>query len=333
MKIAVLLGGDSPERDVSLHSGENIIKALQSKGHDVYAFDPAMDTEQLVLKLPLNAQKKEKILKSSIFNGYYQNIQLLKLLNPDVVFNGLHGGKGENGVVQALLDTLGMAYTGSGFESCLLAMDKDVSKLLLMREKMPTPKFIRLRSIDDPISLSGLNFPLIVKPADGGSTIGLSLIDSETEMPKAVSRAFEYGSKVIVEEYIRGKEIAAGVLAGKALPLVHIVPKHDIYDYECKYTSGMSDYIVPADISTSITELIKQMARETYNLLNCKSYARIDFLVTSEGDAYILEANTLPGMTATSLFPKAAQAQGMDFESLIDYIVRDALKHSSHAKK
>lgn len=327
MKIAVLLGGDSPEREVSLHSGENIVRALQATGHDAFGFDPALDTKVLINTAPFTTDQRKQLLTPLRFNGYYQNIQLLKMLMPDVVFNGLHGGKGENGVVQALLDTLNIPYTGSGFESCLLAMDKDITKLLLLRENLPTPKFIRLRSPSEQPDISGLAFPLIVKPADGGSTIGLTLIRSAHELSNAVPKAFRYGSKVIIEEYIQGKEIAAGVLGQEALPLVHIVPKHDIYDYECKYTSGMSDYIVPADLPEATTKRIQKLAFDTYDLLNCRGYARIDFLVTEQGKLYILEANTLPGMTATSLFPKAAQAKGISFNALIDNIVQEAINN------
>lgn len=326
MKIAVLLGGDSPERDVSLHSGENIVHALQNRGHAAYAFDPAQDTVTLIHGLPFSVEERKTLLADDFFSGYYRNMQLLKRLKPDVVFNGLHGGKGENGVVQALLDTLEIPYSGSGFESCLLAMDKDITKLLLLRENLPTPKFIRLRSPGDEIVPDGLSFPLIVKPADGGSTIGLSLIYSADEMKEAVQTAFRFGEKVIIEEYVKGREIAAGVLAGKALPLVHIMPSHNIYDYECKYTAGMSEYIVPADLPEKITRDIQKLAVETYDLLNCSGYARIDFLVDDAGHPYILEANTLPGMTATSLFPKAAGAAGMGFDDLIDFIVNDALQ-------
>jgi len=323
MKIAVLIGGTSPERDVSLDSGKNIGEALRKNGHEVLEFDPGLSTKQLISDLDISRDGLEFLQNKP---GLYSNIFLLKYLNIDLVFNGLHGGDGENGVIQILLDSLGIKFTGSGSEACMLAMDKEISKMLLQQAGLPTAKSIAIRSIREKINLSELNFPLIVKPADGGSSLGHTILENDLNIRKAVEFAFKYGKKVLVEEFISGKEIAAGVLAGEALPLVHIKPAHDVYDYECKYTPGMSSYEVPAKIDQKTTLQIQDYAVEMFRLFGCRDYARIDFLVDEKGRMIILEANTLPGMTETSLFPKAAKEVGYSFEQLIEKIVQEAVK-------
>lgn len=322
MKVAVLLGGSSPERDVSLDSGKNIADALRKNGHSVVEFDPGLATEDLISHFKI--EYSGPIEKES---ALYINLLLLKLLKLDVVFNGLHGGDGENGVVQSILDMLGLKYTGPGRSACMLAMDKEISKMLLIENGLPTAKSLTIRNKSDKIkNLKDFTFPVIVKPADGGSSLGHTVLQNETGLEKAVTFAFEYGDKVIVEEFIKGKEIAAGILDGVALPLVHIMPKHGLYDYECKYTPGMSSYECPAGLDKNTTKKIQDYALKMYNLLGCTSYSRVDFIVRDNNEMFILEANTLPGMTATSLIPKAANVVGYSFEELIEKIVQDAAK-------
>ncbi len=323
MKIAVLLGGTSPERDVSLDSGKNIVDALRKLGHKVFAIDTGLPLQKLVADLEIRPGNMPGFEEK---HGLYAKLFLLSQLNIDLVFNGLHGGDGENGVVQTLLDTLKIKYTGSSAMACMLAMDKEISKMILLQACLPTAKSIAVRNADETINLKELNFPVIVKPADGGSSLGHTVLQNDDKMEEALKFAFEYGKKVLIEEFISGKEIAAGVLDGQALPLVHIKPTHDMYDYECKYTPGMSSYEVPAQLDQKITEKIQDYACKMYGLLGCKGYARIDFLVDEENRLNILEANTLPGMTETSLFPKAAKEAGYSFEKLVEKIVQEAIK-------
>lgn len=323
MKIAVLLGGTSPEREVSLDSGKNIAAALRLNDHDVLEFDPGLTTKELIENLNIQSINSSFLENES---GLFSNIFLLKELNVDLVFNGLHGGYGENGVIQTLLDTLDIKYTGSGSEACMLAMDKEISKMLLSQVGLPTAKSMTIRKENDLIDIAKLNFPIIVKPADGGSSLGHSILENDEGIEQAVKFAFKYGKKVLIEEFISGKEIAAGVLMGKALSLVHIKPTHDMYDYECKYTPGLSSYEVPAKLDARITNQIQEYACKMYRLLGCRHYARVDFLVNTENQLNILEANTLPGMTSTSLFPKAAKEAGYSFEALIEEIVKEAIK-------
>ncbi len=323
MRIALLLGGNSPERDVSLDSGKNIAEALRKIGHEVLEIDPGFSALQLLSNLNLS-QNKFQVLEKDL--GLFSPLFLLTQLDIDLVFNGLHGGEGENGSIQTLLDTLKIKYTGSGSMACMLAMDKEISKMLLLQSGLPTAKSITVRNNNNPIDLKELKFPVIVKPADGGSSLGHTVLDDEEKVKTAVEFAFEYGNKAIIEEFISGKEIAAGVLAGKALPLVHIKPVHEMYDYECKYTEGMSSYEVPAKLDIKTTQQIQDYACEMYEVLGCRGYARIDFLVDENNGLNILEANALPGMTETSLLPKAAKEAGYNFEELIEKIVQEAMK-------
>jgi len=322
MRVAVLVGGNSPERNVSLDSGKNIAEALRKNGHEVLKFDPGLPTKKLISEFNIEFDEPFEEERS-----LYINLMLLKLMNIDVVFNGLHGGEGENGVVQVLLETLDLKFTGPGSTACVLAMDKEISKMLMLQNGLPTANYLAVRHKEDkPGQLNHLKFPVIVKPADGGSSLGQTVLKDDNGLQQAVDVAFQYGRKVLIEEFITGKEIAAGVLDGKPLPLVHIQPKHDLYDYECKYTPGMSSYVCPADLDEETTEIIQDHALRTYRILGCTSYSRIDFLVRENNDMYILEANTLPGMTSTSLIPKAAKAIGYSFEELIEKIVQDAAK-------
>lgn len=323
MKIAVLMGGNSPEREVSLNSGKNIAETLRHNGHDVIDFDPSLEPELLAAKFNIDLPSKYLLHTT----GLYVNLLLLKHLQIDIAFNALHGGVGENGVVQTLLDQLNIKYSGPGAMACMLAMDKEISKMLLMQNNLPTAKSVSVRDKKKATPpLKDINFPIIVKPADGGSSLGHTVLYDANTLDKAITEAFKYGEKVLIEEYIKGKEIAAAVLNGVPLPLVHIKPLHDMYDYECKYTPGMSSYEVPASLKTQTTTRIQDYAVKMYNLLGCSSYSRVDFLLKENDEMVILEANTLPGMTSTSLLPKAAKAAGISFEELLEAIIQEVLK-------
>lgn len=332
MKIAVLLGGDSPERAVSLDSGKNIVKAIETLGYSVFPFDPAMEPAEHILQFP---QLKDKISLPKHSGGkLYMNLLLLSYLKVDVVFNALHGGDGENGVVQTLLEQLNIKSTGPGSVSSMLAMDKVITKSLLHYGQIPVARSVTVHSkIEVPKDIKPLSYPVIVKPADGGSSLGHTVLQNGKGLQKAVMQAFKFGSKVLIEEFVEGKEIAAGVLNGRALPLVHIKPKHGIYDYDCKYTPGMSSYEVPADLPLNVTQQIQEYALQSWHILQCSSYCRVDFLLSKENKPIVLEVNTLPGMTSTSLFPKAAKNMGFSFERLIDELIKEVVKRDENETK
>jgi D-alanine-D-alanine ligase len=251
----------------------------------------------------------------------------------DVVFLALHGGHGEDGTIQALLDLTGVPYTGSGHLASALAMDKDLSKHLFRRADVQTADWVML-SNNDPgsFTIEHLGLPLIVKPSKQGSTVGLTLVKDRGELPAAIAEAFRYDDEVMVEQFIAGREFTVGILGEDALPVGEIIAKHEIYDYECKYTPGMAQEIFPASISEAWRDKLQDQARRAFKSLKLGGYARIDFRMTEDGEPYCLEANTLPGMTQTSLIPQAAQAAGISFPELCDRIVRLALE-SDYAPK
>jgi len=246
----------------------------------------------------------------------------------DFVFNALHGGSGENGAVQSLLEIMGYKYNGSDHEGCAIAMDKIVSKMIFEGIGIRTPEWISfdLKVGYDPVAiqeeiLRKIEPPLVIKPAHEGSTVGLSIVKEVAGIQPAIATAFKYNRALLVERYIPGREITIAILGEMALPLVEIRPKHGIYDYECKYTSGMSEYIVPALVDEKIVKQIQEQALVAFKALRCSGYGRFDLRLTDEGNAFFLEFNTLPGMTATSLVPKAAKAIGMNFNALLEKII------------
>ena len=250
------------------------------------------------------------------------------LLGADLVFNALHGGDGENGNVQAFLDLHHVPYTGSGAKACKIAMDKNITKLIAKSINIPTPNWILLRKnkhtgikLQDNLS-SKFSYPYIVKPCNEGSTFGLSIVNEESELEDAISIAAEFDDEIIIEEFIPGRELTVGIIGNKPLPIVEINPSHDYYDYECKYTEGMSEYIVPAKLLDSMERSLSEDALKLYQTIGCRHYARADFRLNDKGEYYLLEMNTLPGMTSTSLLPKAAKSAGLEFPELIDTIIK-----------
>jgi len=345
LKVLVLMGGISAERDVSLASGEAIVKALKSAGHKVIALDTAKgqnllpDTgkyipEGVKTKPPdiaeLEKKGKELALKA---------IDSFDFSEVDVIFLALHGGQGEDGTIQALLDMTGKPYTGSGVLASALAMNKAMSKKIFERDGILTPDWLLVEDSDLLVHthLSGLSriadriennlgFPCVVKPNDQGSTVGLTIVNEKGKLEKAFDFAKKYSRQFLVEKYISGRELTVGILGDQALPVVEIVPEHGVYDYECKYTSGKSKYIAPAEIPEHKAKEIQAIGLTAYKALGCEGYARVDFRFGEDGRFYCLEVNTLPGMTAHSLVPKAAKAVGIDFPKLVDRIARLALK-------
>ena len=298
MKIGVLLGGSSPERDISLKSGKAIISACQQLGHDVVSIDPKDGISYL----------------------------LEKLESVDLVFNGLHGGDGENGVIQGLLQSMGKRFTGSNNESSAICMDKRVSKALVRRKNILTPNWVSIDSVEKNPTNIGIDYPLVVKPNDQGSTIGLTVAKNNKELEEAVTLAREYTKVVLIEAFVPGREITVTIVGNKAYPIVEIIPANDLYDYECKYTKGMAEYPCPAEISNELTLKIQNIALMIHKLLGCRHYSRVDFILDEELNPWFLEVNTLPGMTETSLIPKSVGAAGMDFKMLIKAIIDESLK-------
>lgn len=296
-KIAVLMGGPGEEKDVSLKSGEAIKKALNHNGYDVTSI--ILDT------------KLEKLVK--------------ELLSVDLVFLGLHGNIGENGTIQGFLDALGIIYTGSGPLSSAICMDKNISKIIAKNNGIMTPKW---NLCNTAIHDAKMNYPVIVKPNGQGSTVGLQIAHNESELKPALEYAFNYDNSVLVEEYIQGRELTVMLIDGKAQPVCEIIPSHEFYDYECKYTAGMSKYICPAEIDDNISNYVKKISENLFDLLKCENYSRADFRMDDQNKFWFLEMNTLPGMTDTSLAPMSALAAGISFNELIDKIVMHAWNNS-----
>ena len=343
MKILVLMGGISAERDVSLVSGEAIVMALKSAGHQVMALDTAKAQKLLPDKgkfLPEGIKEEPPDVADLERTGKQLALEAIHSFDfseVDLVFLALHGGQGEDGTIQALLDLTGKPYTGSGVLSSALAMDKVMSKKIFEREGILTPEWFLIEKselsesylISEKIK-TGFGFPCVVKPNDQGSTVGLTIVERNEDIQKAIEYAKKYSNYILVEKFISGRELTVGILGETALPVVEIIPEHGIYDYECKYTHGKSNYVCPARISPERTKEIQTIGLKAFKALRCEDYARVDFRYGDGDRFYCLEVNTLPGMTATSLVPKAAKALGIDFPELVDRIAKMALQRKKH---
>ena len=328
LRIAVLMGGTSAERDVSLASGIRITEALRARGHDVVAVDTvsgaltAADEARLLAGGVVKAIPPDT--KALVRMNVAMQGTLRALPNADVLFLALHGGQGEDGTLQALLDLTGVPYTGSGHLASALAMDKDLSKHLFRAAGVPTADWLMAPASADQVAAT-LGFPVIVKPSKQGSTVGLSIVKRPEELQPAIDEAFVHDDEVMIEQFIAGRELTVGVLGDETLPVGEIIAKHEIYDYECKYTPGMAVEEFPARLTDDETRTVQSLARKAFDALKLRGYARIDFRMSSDGTFYCLEANTLPGMTQTSLIPQAAAAAGISFPELCDRIVQLAL--------
>jgi D-alanine-D-alanine ligase len=329
MKIAVLMGGTSAEREVSLASGLAVLKALRERGHDVRA----IDTARGFIRQEDEAGLLPEGVHSAPPSDLGSTLSLMELAGvpelreAEVAFLALHGGTGEDGTIQALLETAGVKYTGSGPLGSGIAMDKDVTKRLLRDSQVPTLPWRVARAPDfkyDQDTIEDLiGFPLIVKPSKQGSSVGLFVVNEPDELEPAVREASRFDTEVMIERFAKGRELTVSVIGDQALPPVEIRPKKGIYDYESKYTPGMTEYLCPAPLDEEITAQMQAYALRAFRVLKLRGYGRIDFILAKE-QLFCLEANTLPGMTATSLFPKAAAAAGMDFPELCERIVRAA---------
>ena len=349
MKIVVMCGGLSMERNVSLSSGTLICKALRARGHKAVLVDMFYGLEkydcaaaELFENLPpledwrveeaepdLEAVKASREWKSPsmIGKGVLEICQLA-----DVVFLGLHGTCGEDGRIQAALDLLGVPYTGSGYLGSALAMDKNLTKLLVgpelkKLERVYTPgwKSVEYKEADIPKLVKETGLPVVVKPIDSGSSIGVAIPETKEALEKALRDNLKLG-RVMIEEYIKGREIDVGVLNGKALPSIEIIPKQGFYDYKNKYQAGATLEVCPAEIDPELEARLAEAVLVVHNSLGLKDYSRSDFIVDAEGNIYFIEINTLPGMTPTSLMPQEAAAVGVDYESLCQKLVDMALE-------
>jgi D-alanine-D-alanine ligase len=333
VRITVLLGGTSAERDVSIASGVRIAQALRARGHAVHAVDTvrgplslhdehALLNAQVMKTVPPSLEELARINREALA----QTVRLLPTPDDaDVVFLGLHGGTGEDGTIQALLDLAGVPYTGSGRLASALAMDKDLSKRLFRAAGVQTADWLMAPATADEVE-QALGYPVIVKPSKQGSTVGLSIVRSADALAGAIAEARRYDDEVMIERYIAGRELTVGILGGEALPVGEIIPKHEIYDYECKYTAGMAEEVFPAQVPDHVARAAQAQARLAFRALKLRGCARIDFRMTEQGELYCLEANTLPGMTELSLVPQGAAAAGISFPELCERIAMLALE-------
>jgi D-alanine-D-alanine ligase len=339
--IAVFLGGTSAERDVSLASGFRIIDALRSAGHEVTAVDPATGVltarveEALraagVRREPPSLEELKRLAsgKGSGGAGIVDGLtSLVGVRDADVVFLALHGGNGEDGTIQAVLDLAGIPYTGSGHLGSALAMDKDLSKTLFRAAGVTTADWLMAPVAAEVVGPT-LGWPVVVKPSKQGSTVGLTIVRDGALLQAAIDEALLYDDEVMVERFVPGRELTVGVLGDAALPVGEIFPRHEIYDYECKYTAGMAREEFPADLAPEVAARLQRQALSAFRALKLRGYARVDFRLTADLESFCLEVNTLPGMTELSLIPQGAAAAGMSFVALCERIVALALERSS----
>jgi len=307
--VAVLKGGRSLERQVSLRSGARVEDALERLGHEVVALDVSQDL-----------------------------IERLRDASPDVAFIAMHGRDGEDGTVQELLEILDIPYTGSGVLACVRATDKVLAKHLMIEAGIPTPEFFafsetafrELGAADAlPAIEERLDFPIVVKPSSQGSALGIKFARSAADVPAALVAAFSYDSRVLLERYVDGRDLAVSILDGEPLPVVEAVPTGDgFYDFEARYEIGRTEFVCPATLPDGVTEQAQELALRTYRLLGCSAFGRVDLMLGNGGELTVLEANPIPGLTETSLLPQAAEAAGISFDELVGRIVELALERA-----
>ncbi len=321
------MGGTSDEREVSLSSGAQVAAALRQAGHDVVAVDTvrgllSRDDEARLLESGVRAAPPlDEELRDLDESHTVALTRDPDLRDVDVYFLALHGGTGEDGTLQALLDAAGVTYTGSDRLGCSLAMDKEVTKRLLRDAGVPTPDWLAGEHSADEVE-AALGLPVIVKAAGGGSSLRLHLAHDRAELEAAVEAASRFGDLPVWERYVPGRELTVGVVGDQALPVGEIIPEHEIFDYACKYQPGMAQEIFPADLPDDTARHVQELAVRVHRALRLRDFSRVDFILDDDGTAWCLEANALPGMTANSLLPKAARAMGVSFPELCHRIAR-----------
>lgn len=340
MKVVVLAGGTSTERDVSLMSGTGVYKALLEKGHeavliDVYlgyegegvedVFSINKDWSEGIRSIGTDIPDMEEIRKKRADGGksfFGPNvIDICK--QADIVFMALHGANGEDGRIQATFELMGIPFTGTDYISSAVCMDKALTRKILTNTKVPMAKGFSMKVDDDVVELQ---YPVVAKVSTGGSSVGVYIVNNECELKVALTEAKKFDDTVVIEEYIKGREFTCGVIDGKALPIVEIAPKEGFYDFKNKYQPGKTNDICPAQLSSENTKRIQDAAELAYKELGIKAYARIDFMMDEKENIYCLEANTLPGMTPLSLLPMEAKAIGMDYPTLCEELIKVSLR-------
>ena len=300
-RIGIMMGGLSAEREISLKSGSAVFHALKTLGLDVVPLEVMRETEEEIHSL---------IASHAV----------------DIVFIAMHGGFGEGGALQYILEKINMPYTGSREKASRLAMDKIASRQLFEKAELHVPKYQKVHRKSDRLTLNSLRYPLVVKPSAQGSSIGISFIDTQAHPTEALAEAFKFGDDVLIEEFIRGREVTVSVLDGQALPIVEIIPKKKFFDFQAKYEKGLTDYVVPAPLSPEEARHVQRDAVIAYHALGCRHFSRVDMILADGGTPYVLEVNTIPGMTEMSLFPKAAKAAGMSFDQVCTKLLELALE-------
>lgn len=339
MKIVVLTGGISTERDVSLSSGAMIYEALRQRGHQTVLLDVYLGTDEEVSE-DLFKTSRDLVAGMAKIVETHPDLESVKALRPDgdrmyfgpgvlavcrqadIVFMAIHGD-GESGRVQAAFDLMGIRYTGSDYLSSAIAMDKSLSKELFLQNQIPTPQGFVLKQGEQ--ETETVSFPCVVKVCSGGSSVGVYICEDKQSYEAAKKEAYGYDREILVEQYIRGREFSVGVIAGRALPAIEIAPLTGFYDYKNKYQAGSTVETCPADIPEAAEMKLRRTAEAVFRALRLKAYARMDFMMDAQGKIYCLEANTLPGMTPTSLLPQEAAAEGMDFGSLCEHLIEVSL--------
>lgn len=341
MKIVVLAGGLSPERDVSFSSGSLIANALIENGHDVALVDSYLGVETedfatLFVNKSMDVKFRyrvgdiepdlEQLKKDSGYGDCAIGPHVIDICRyADVVFNALHGGIGEDGQLQAVLNSFDVVYTGSGFEGALLAMDKNISKQLMVVNKIPTPDWIEIDRDYNESVLDAMELPCVVKPCSCGSSVGVTIVSDREQLKDAIKVALGYEDKIIIEKKITGREFSVGILDNEALPPIEIIPENGFYNYMNKYQLGRTEEVCPAAISKELTERLEHMTQRLHKIHNLGGYSRADFIVDEHDDIYCLEVNTLPGMTPASLLPQEARSVGITFSELCEKIVNMAV--------
>lgn len=319
-RIGILMGGASSEREISLRSGKAVFKALQELGYDAVGIDISTGDIQ---KSPEFANSTSRLITCPPA----RLCNLLKDEMIEVVLIALHGGYGENGGIQGLLEVMGISYAGSGILASALAMDKEASKKVFLYHGIPVPQFTVITNFElttHNLELADFEMPWVIKPATEGSSIGISIVKDKPSAIEAIKNAMTFGERVLIEKHIQGQEIHVGILNDKVLGSVEVRPKLEFYSYEAKYTEGLTEYILPPDMQTEVLEKAGDTALSAHKALGCKGVTRVDLLVDGHNNPFVLEVNTIPGMTETSLIPKIAGHSGLDFKRLVQEILRGA---------